>query len=183
MAEVARAVKGRRGRETCSVAGCAAYVWGRGWCAEHYERARSNGGDPLAPRRKLRNGEALAWVLAVPANAPCGTAEWPFSTGPNGYGRVTVDGKRVYAHRAILVQHVGPPPADKPFALHRCGRRTCCAPGCLYWGDLAENYADAQRHGTLPTRGTCSRCEQPHYALGLCRGHYNLRRRALAGAK
>jgi len=47
-----------------------------------------------------------------------------------GYARITVNGRRVYAHRAVLEAVKGPlPPGTEPD--HLCRQRACCNPSHL----------------------------------------------------
>jgi hypothetical protein len=73
---------------------------------------------------------------------------WPFETGREGYGLVSLDGERL-VHRVVCRRAHGAPPDGKPNALHRCGNPSCISYWHLYWGDWRENAEDARRHGTL----------------------------------
>lgn len=88
-------------------------------------------------------------------------------TRPNRYGyhRVVLyrDGKG-YARgvsRLVLESFVGPPPEDRPFALHSDGDRNHNWVENLRWGSQSENTLDAVAHGTHPeTRKT--HCPEGH---------------------
>lgn len=84
-----------------------------------------------------------------------GTAPWPdecvFFPGrrqPNGYGRVSVDGRYERAHVYACRTAHGPRPAGKTDAAHSCGTAMCINPRHLSWATRAENEADKVRHGT-----------------------------------
>lgn len=72
----------------------------------------------------------------------------------NSTDRLTVtlyrDGKpsRRAVHRIICSAFNGPPPPDKPWALHRNGDHRDNRPENLYWGDAQDNVDDMFRHGT-----------------------------------
>ena len=57
-----------------------------------------------------------------------------------------VDKERV--HRLVCEAYHGPPPDDKPLALHRDGNPLNNRAENLYWGDPHENCDDRRRHGT-----------------------------------
>lgn len=53
----------------------------------------------------------------------------------------------VLLHRALCQIYHGPPPVDKPLALHRNGIKTDLGKDNLYWGDNQDNMDDMKRHG------------------------------------
>ena len=70
-----------------------------------------------------------------------------------GYTNVSLsrNGKaqRVGVHRLVLLAFAGPPPADKPWALHGSAGQRDNSLRNLYWGDRQQNEADKLRDGTL----------------------------------
>ncbi len=83
-----------------------------------------------------------------------GTVPWPdhcvFFPGkrqPNGYGRVSVDGRYERAHVYACRSAHGPRPIGKTDAAHSCGTAMCINPRHLSWATRAENEADKVRHG------------------------------------
>lgn len=50
--------------------------------------------------------------------------------------------------RLVCLAFHGPPPTDKPNALHRNGIPTDDRPSNLYWGTSVDNATDMVRHGT-----------------------------------
>lgn len=79
---------------------------------------------------------------------------WPHAKGNFGYAIWGRGGARFsgLVHRHICFVKNGPPPEDKPFALHKCGNGhlACINPRHLYWGDVRENCRDMVAHGTSP---------------------------------
>ncbi len=70
----------------------------------------------------------------------------------NGYGRLSREGKRVYAHRAVWEIVFGEIPPVL-CVLHTCDNPPCCNPAHLWLGTHAENMEDKQAKG---------RGNQPH---------------------
>jgi hypothetical protein len=80
---------------------------------------------------------------------PSGCREWRLSKA-RGYGQIEWRGKMRRAHRLALFLVAGPPPPDKPFALHHCDNPACIASEHLYWGDQFDNMADREVRGRGP---------------------------------
>jgi len=132
----------------CSVDGCGKHVDAKGFCRAHYARW-SRHGDPLAGR--TFEGELLRFIHDVALNhsgEEC--LLWPFGDFSNGYGRVSVDGKGLGAHRYVCTLIHGEPPTPDHESAHNCGKGHlgCIAPGHLEWKTSAENQADRIVHGT-----------------------------------
>ena len=68
---------------------------------------------------------------------------WKYSLNKDGYGTVTIDGKRVLAHRATFTQTRGPIPARRQIN-HLCNRPYCVQPSHLYAGTGQDNKDDSQ---------------------------------------
>ena len=74
---------------------------------------------------------------------------WTFSCFTNGYGRASYNNKSRRSHVLALTLSAGPPPKDKPYALHSCKQnRKCCNPAHLRWGNAADNSGDMVKDGT-----------------------------------
>lgn len=131
-----------------------------------YRRHRKNGETPCAecraaranheakqrpPRLRARGVLGRFWAkVALPDANGC--MLWMAGKDPNGYGRVTVNGKYGLAHRVALIQAEGPPPdSERVIAAHApiiCHRPDCVAPAHLRWATYAENSADMCIDGT-----------------------------------
>lgn len=74
---------------------------------------------------------------------------WKGSLATQGYGRLKLGGKAVYAHRAAYEEWVGPIP-DGMLVLHSCDVRGCINPLHLSVGTHRDNMSDMVRKGRSP---------------------------------
>lgn len=87
------------------------------------------------------------FLLAVDSSA--GTDDcWPWTgdTDSNGYGRLSVEGLRVRAHRYAWERANGPIP-EGMFVLHRCDNPPCCNERHLFLGTIKDNNRDRLSKG------------------------------------
>lgn len=133
----------------CSVDGCTRAHYGNGLCDAHWQRVATNGDLNL---RRRENGLGLQFVemIAMQHNADA-CLPWPYVTNGQGYGTLTIDGLRTYAHRYVCEIAHGTPPSTDHFALHECGNGHlgCVNPKHLRWGLPVDNVADAREQGTI----------------------------------
>ncbi|OWV83020.1 hypothetical protein ATY75_26840 [Rhizobium sp. N122] len=75
---------------------------------------------------------------------------WPFGRNADGYGKLWLKDKMLYAHRYICELAHGAPPTEKHEAAHSCGRGKdgCINPNHLEWKTRVANQADRLEHGT-----------------------------------
>lgn len=75
---------------------------------------------------------------------------WPYSTNPDGYGQVAVDGRLRLVSRLVCEEIHGAPPAPDDHAAHSCGcgQHGCVTKSHLDWKTRALNEADKVAHGT-----------------------------------
>jgi len=115
-------------------------------------------GDARLPSR-VRAVGARSVVRQVSISAS-GCWEWARSRAPNGYGRLKIGTRTVYAHRAAWTLHFGPIPPGL-FVCHRCDNPPCVRPDHLFLGTSADNVRDSIEKGRWghrrPPRLHCGR--------------------------
>ena len=127
----------------CSVSECSSFAVSKGWCGKHYQRWCIHG-DPTFV--KLVKGLTVAERLdlnKLEVQRDYDTLCWEYqgSLDKDGYGKVSVKGQWVKAHRLAYMEFVGPIPEGIQ-VLHKCDNPKCFRPDHLFLGSNQENTAD-----------------------------------------
>lgn len=97
----------------------------------------------LSCKKKFRDGPPLERLKKkFKVNEETGCWEWQATRNKLGYGRVSIDGKNILAHRAMYELLVGPIPDGKSLH-HKCFNPRCCNPDHLLPMTHAENRQQA----------------------------------------
>lgn len=103
---------------------------------------------------------------------PC--VEWTKARTEHGYGRQSVNGRLVYAHRVAWEKANGPIP-DGLLVLHRCDNPACVNVDHLFLGTQRDNMRDASRKGRLgPQRYPAEYAKRCRSGPGEENGHAKL---------
>jgi hypothetical protein len=138
----------------CTFDGCVRPQKALGYCNGHYVQQRH--GKPLtALRRRAIAGMELRDRLDIYTDKAGECWLWTITRDNNGYGRVTVDGKSIKAHRMAYELAYGP--ISKGLEIdHKCHTPACVRPEHLRVATTKENQenrAGAQANSKSGVRG------------------------------
>jgi len=91
--------------------------------------------------------EGAFWSKVDRSGDPDSCWEWRRYREPNGYGKVSVWGKKILAHRYSYELFYGSVPVGLEVC-HRCNNPGCVNPKHLYAGTRSQNMFDAVSAGT-----------------------------------
>lgn len=109
-------------------------------------RVRIHNGAPLKDDIE-KAGERFAARFERNVNRGEGCHEWTASLNPNGYGRISLNGRTRLAHRVAWVMANGRDIPDQMVVCHKCDNRRCVRAGHLWIGTAAENLTDMYAKG------------------------------------
>lgn len=123
--------------KTCNIEDCEKPRKARGWCAMHWQRWRKHG-DPLGGGTCYATPEEAFIARTEPIVGEPGCTIWKGVTDRNGYGKLRVNGRMVYAHRYAFEREHGPIPEGVEVD-HTCWNRVCVNVEHLRLATHAEN--------------------------------------------
>ena len=123
---------------TCSVSECSNKVVARGWCSKHYQRWKIHG-DPSRANREIFFDPEESFRHYTEWQGDC--LIWTGHLNDGGYGRLTVNGERIRAHRYAWERANGPIPSGYEID-HACHNRACVNANHLRPADRGQNGAN-----------------------------------------
>jgi hypothetical protein len=133
----------------CTIEGCSKTAFRRTLCAMHYSRLLRRGATDDSCLLQAPNGAPLKWLQEHVDYDSDECLTFPFDRGR--MGRVTLNGRRMVASRAMCILAHGDPPTPTHHAAHFCGKghESCVNPSHLRWATSKENNRDKIAHGTM----------------------------------
>ncbi len=128
----------------CLIENCGKRVVGRDMCRKHYQRWWKYGDATyITP---LNKDKFWALVDKTPGFGRDGSC-WIFTghKDEDGYGRLSIEGHRQFAHRYVFFLTHGHYP--EPIGRHTCDNPPCCRPEHIIEGTSQDNVADRQERG------------------------------------
>ncbi len=177
-------------KRTCSILGCDRPHLARGLCKKHYGerwyRAQRKG----TKRLRLVGADPVVRFWSYVEKTDGGCWHWRGLLDSYGYGRFSLDGRTVPAHRFAYEQTIGPVP-DGLQVDHLCCVHACVRPSHLEPVTQAENIR--RGHGPSAINARRTECQRGHpfddantyvspKGKRMCRACIGLRRTHFVGA-
>lgn len=148
---------------TCDVPNCTRPHNARGYCFGHYDRWKKLGHPDESVPLNTKASRSATLLERILHRIDKGLSEnecWEWRgaiggrKGERGYGKLTVNGKQVDAHRAMWEIHNGATIPKGGQVMHDCDNPSCVNPSHLSLGDNDKNVADmvAKRRHTFGER-------------------------------
>lgn len=133
----------------CSIPGCGKPHKARGWCINHYVSWRKTR-DPLGtPSREYGKTRRFLFDVAIGYDRD-DCLVWPYARNPQGYAKMSFEGRTTRVHQIVCEIVHGQRPASKRDVAHSCGNGHlgCVNPRHLRWATRRENVMDRVLHHT-----------------------------------
>lgn len=130
---------------SCAISECAGSHYARGLCSKHYKRQWRHGDPAVVVNTRHLAAEEKLLRETVKQDGGC----WEcFGSDVVGVGhvRLSIEGRRVLAHRLAYETWVGPVPAGL-WVLHSCDNPKCINPEHLRVGTRSDNVRDMWQRG------------------------------------
>lgn len=128
----------------CSIENCGEIQVGRNMCRKHYQRWWRYGDATFTT--PLNKEKFWTFVDKTPGYGIDGDC-WIFTghKDEDGYGRLSIEGQRQFAHRYVFFLVHGRYP--EPMGRHACDNPPCCRPDHIIEGTHQDNMDDKQTRG------------------------------------
>ncbi len=133
LAGVKRA-RNHRPSAPCSYDGCEGWAWAQGFCNNHYQKLKREGG---IQNKRILNDPVRRFYSKIEVNAETLCWEWQGAIHPTGYCMMGIGGraKLIKVHRFSYELFFGEIPLDLQ-VMHACDNRICTNPTIFRWAPI-----------------------------------------------